>query len=134
MDSSEIQSNSAAEGGGAYFEFQKTPVSPPYLSYLYNTSIQYNSADTLGGGIFYQGYEPYISTNTTIADNSAGKDFLYNIFFPIIHFFLLLFPQTTHSKLLWLEFLLISEETAVKFNSQHARNNVHIHHINGFRR
>jgi len=51
-----IESNSASKGGGAYFEFQKTPVSPPYLSYLYNTSIQYNSADTLGGGIFYQGY------------------------------------------------------------------------------
>jgi len=46
-----IEHNSGYKGGGLYFEFQLAPISPPYLSYLYDTSIQYNSAETVGGGI-----------------------------------------------------------------------------------
>jgi len=53
MYDSHVDYNSASKGGGAYFEFLLDPTVPEYLWYFYGTLISYNSAETLGGGIYY---------------------------------------------------------------------------------
>lgn len=44
-----IEKNKASQGGGIYFELKSAVLLPSLL----NTTVRYNTATTLGGGIFY---------------------------------------------------------------------------------
>ncbi|KAL4475173.1 hypothetical protein ABPG74_001869 [Tetrahymena malaccensis] len=80
LDTCFFSKNSANQGGGAYFEMQSTKEDNSQIASIVNTQIQGNTAQILGGGIFYQGQSPYIDQKTIISNNLANSTYGQNSF------------------------------------------------------
>ncbi|KAL4512014.1 hypothetical protein ABPG72_005016 [Tetrahymena utriculariae] len=80
IDTCFFNKNSAYQGGGAYFEIQSAKEVNNQIASILNTQIQGNTAQILGGGIFYQGRSPYIDQKTVISNNAANSTYGQNSF------------------------------------------------------
>ncbi|EAR93729.2 transmembrane protein, putative (macronuclear) [Tetrahymena thermophila SB210] len=80
IDTCFFNKNFANQGGGAYFEIQSTKEKNNQIVNILNTKIQGNTAQILGGGIFYQGQSPYTDQKTVIMNNVANSTYGQNSF------------------------------------------------------